>query len=55
MTIYVSPFVLGILCTIGAEIIALIITAIVYSKVNSRKTSGNASNLVREDEDEKEC
>lgn len=52
MTIYISPFVLGIICTIGAEILALIITAIVYSAKNSLKTRRNASNSSRRDNNE---
>ena len=52
MTIYISPFLMGVICTLGAEIVALIVLAIIYNIRNSRKTRGNTSSLNREDENE---
>jgi hypothetical protein len=52
MNIYISPFVLGVICTIGSEIIALILTVMFFSLKHSRKTRRNASNSQRRDIDE---
>lgn len=43
MTFYISPFVLGIICTIGAEILAFILTCIFVGVISSVKTRRNAS------------
>ena len=39
MTLYISPFVMGILCTIGAEFLVLMLYVIIHSV----KTRRNAS------------
>ena len=52
MTIYIPPFILGVICTIGAEILAFILTVTVYSIKNGVKTRRNASNSSRRDENE---
>lgn len=48
MTIYISPFVMGIICTIGAEFLVLMLYAIVHSL----KTHRNTSNSSRSDKNE---
>lgn len=43
MTITISPFVLGIICTIGSEILAFILLIIFLAIKHSLKTRRNAS------------
>lgn len=43
MTITIDPFVLGIICTIGSEILALFLLIIFSAIRNSLKTRRNAS------------
>lgn len=52
MTITISPFVAGIICTIGAEILAFILTAIFFSVKNSRNSRRNGANSSRSDNNE---
>lgn len=43
MTITISPFVLGVICTLGSEILAFIIIIIISMITHSLKTRRNAS------------
>lgn len=43
MTITINPFVLGVICTIGSEILAFILLAIIVAIRNSAKSNRNAS------------
>lgn len=43
MTITISPFVLGVICTIGSEILAFILLLVVSAIRHSVKTRRNAS------------
>ncbi len=43
MNIYISPFVLGILCTIGSEIGAFILIALISGIRSYLKSRGNTS------------
>ena len=43
MTITISPFVLGVICTLGSEILAFIIVIIISMIKHSLKTRRNAS------------
>lgn len=43
MTIYISPFILGVICTVGAEILTLIIAIIISTITHNLKTRRNAS------------
>lgn len=52
MTITISPFVLGIICTLGSEFLALILLIIFSTIKNSVKTRRNASNSSRSDKNE---
>lgn len=52
MTITISPFVLGIICTIGCEILAFILLIFFIAIRNSLKSRGNASNSSRSDKNE---
>lgn len=52
MNIYISPFVLGVICTLGSEIIAFILTVMIFSVRHSVKTRRNASNSSRSDKNE---
>lgn len=52
MTFTIDPFVLGIICTIGSEILALFILAIIIGIKNSLNSRGNTSNSSRRDKNE---
>ena len=43
MTITIDPFWLGVIVTIGAEIVAFFLLAIFYAIRNSAKSRGNVS------------
>ena len=52
MTVTINPFVAGIICTIGSEILAFILLILFIAIRNSLKTRGNASNSSRRDTNE---
>lgn len=52
MTIYINPFILGVICTIVAEILAFILTVMFYVIRHSARKRRNASNSSRRENNE---
>lgn len=53
MTITISPFVLGVLTTIFCEILAFFLLVIYYTIKETLRKRRNASNLTRNEENDK--
>ena len=52
MNIYISPFVLGVICTIVCEILAFFLLIFFIAIKNSLKSHRNTSNSSRRDKNE---
>lgn len=52
MTFYISPFMLGVITTIGAEVLALVLTIIYCAIRHHIKTRRNARYSSRRDKNE---